>query len=254
MLVNGIVESGRLELETKSGDINAISVASVRLLPVMFKLITDANTSSGKAPSPKDSMDICNNTQPNDSDNSEKFQKFQVVTEAISAMSRLAPEDFLHGLFKKVMHRLLEDIQSDECDDDRLCSLLTLSQALVGSKALNESSISFLYRSMKPLIKTDEHSPRVQKRAYKVLAEICEQYHSVVTDPVHLQEISALLARTITSSHIAARHMRLKCMGIIVNGLDSSQSNQMVRKNATKQMTLVSDRSADLLFVSRKRF
>jgi ribosomal RNA-processing protein 12 len=128
------------------------------------------------------------------------------------------------------MHRLLEDIQSDECDDDRLCSLLTLSQAIVASKALNESSISLLYRSMKPLIKTEEYSPRVQKRAYKVLAEICEQYHAFVADSDHLQEVSALLAGTITNSHIAARYMRLKCINIIVNGLDSSQSKQMVRK------------------------
>jgi ribosomal RNA-processing protein 12 len=156
------------------------------------------------------------------------FQKLQCVTEAISSLSRLAPEEFLRGLFKKLMHRLLEEIQSESGDKERICSLLTLSQALVASQVLDESSIAFLYRAVKPMIRNDEDGPRVQKRAYKVLTEICEKYHAFVADADRLQELAVLLSGTATTSQVSSRHMRLRCLSIIVDGLDASHVAQMV--------------------------
>ena len=228
-------ENGSLELDSSSGDVAAVSAASVKLLPIMFKFVGDVHAAVPAESSEmvaNDSMDVeerGSSSAKASSDHSVgNFQKLQIVTTAISSLARLAPERFLHGLFKKLMLRLLEEVQSDSADNERICSLLTLSQALVASNVLDESSIDFLYRALKPFIRDDEHGPRVQKRAYKVLAEICETCHPLVAEPERLKELLALLTGTVVTSQISAKHMRLKCMNIIVEGLDETNSKQLV--------------------------
>lgn len=219
-------ENGGFELDNASGDVTALGAASVALLPVMFKFVSDthAAVSSSKA----ESMEVDKSFAKSSDYSMESFQKLQCVTEAISSLARLAPDDFLRGLFKKLMHRLLEEVQSESGDSERICSLLTLSQALVASEVLDESSISFLYRALKPLIRNDEDGPRVQKRAYKVLTEICERHHAFVSESDRLQELSMLLVGSIMTSQIAARYMRLTCLNIIVEGFDDSNTEQLV--------------------------
>jgi len=230
MLVKELDENGSLELDDSSGDVAAVGAASVKLLPVMFKFVSDTHAalSDGKS-DPNDEMDVEQQlpVKPSSDRALDDFQKLQSVTTAISSLARLAPDEFLRGLFKKVMHRLLEEVQSESPDSERICSLLTLSQALVAAKVLDESSIVFLYRALKLLIRNDEHGPRVQKRAYKALAEICEKHHSFVAEPERLKELSTLLTGTIMTSQIAARQMRLKCMRTIVNGLDETNTEQL---------------------------
>lgn len=225
-LVASIDTGGGFELENASADVAALTKASVVLLPILFKFVTDAHgvAASGN----NESMDVEEAPAKSSDVSMESLQKVQCVTEAISALARLAPDEFLRGLFKKLMHRLLEEIQSEAADKEKVCALLTLSQALVTSRVLDESSVSFLYRAVKPLIRNDEDGPRVQKRAYKVLTEICERYHSFVADKDRLQEVIVLLSGTVTTSQVSSRHMRLKCLNIIVDGLDSSSSPQLV--------------------------
>ena len=234
-LIQGLEANGSLELETGSEDVAAVACAAVKLLPVLFKFVSDAHaavSAAKKADSAKDGMvvDDEHNKKGNGSIHSlDDYQKLQSVTSAISALARLAPAEFLHGLFKKLMHRLLEEEQAENGGDrERICSLLTLSQALVSSKVLDESSIIFLYRALKPLIRNDEHGARVQKRAYKVLAEICDQHPDFVTEPERLKELSELLTATIMTSQISARPMRLKCMNLIVDGLDETHVELLV--------------------------
>jgi hypothetical protein len=126
------------------------------------------------------------------------------------------------------MQRLLVASQSDEIETEKICTLLGLSQALVTSQALDDASISLLYRAIKPLIRTDEHEARVQKRAYKVLLEICKCHPSFVTEPALLEELTALLLDSIMTSQVSARHMRLKCMALIVEGFDGLSTDHTV--------------------------
>jgi ribosomal RNA-processing protein 12 len=106
---------------------------------------------------------------------------------------------------------------------------LSLSQALVSSETLDETSISLLYRSLKPMIRTDQVIPRVQKRAYKVMAEICSRYKSfVIEDEVRLQELCELLTTSLMTSQISSRYMRLKCLSSIVASFHSSNALHMV--------------------------
>ena len=238
-MVKDLEANGSLELESTSEDVAAVAAAAVKLLPVMFKFVSDAHAavSAAKKVSTEGSMD-CVTEEPkldgkagSNNNCADDYQQLQSVTMAISSMARLAPSEFLHGLFKKLMHRLLEEVQAEHGGDrERICALLTLSQALVASKVLEEenSSIVFLFRALQPLIRNDEHGPRVQKRAYKVLAEICEQHHEFVVEPERLKELLALLTGTIMTSQISARSMRLKCMNLIVDGLDDTNTELLV--------------------------
>lgn len=228
MLVTELDESGGLELDTALGDVSSVASASVKLLPLLFKFVSDFH-SAHKTDTRVTTAETDNSTSKPASRPADDFQKLQSVTTAISSLARLAPADFLRALFQKLMHRHLEEIQNESGSSERTCSLLTLSQALVTAKVLDESSIDFLYRALKPLIRNDEYGPRVQKRSYKVLAEICEKHHSYFEHTDRLKELSVLLTGTILTSQISARQMRLKCMQIIVDGLDETNDVLLVR-------------------------
>jgi ribosomal RNA-processing protein 12 len=225
--VKSVEENGGFELDSLSGDATVLGTTSSAILPILFKFVSDMHTSVSI--NKVDNMDIEEQSSKESTNPMDSFQKLQSVTDAITSLARFAPEGFVKGLFKKVMQRLLEEVQSESSDNERICSLLTLSQALVASKVLDDASMSFLFRALKPLIKNDEHGPRVQKRAYKVLSELCERHHSFVAESERLHELSLLLTGTIMTSQVAARYMRLKCLNIIVDGLDQSNQEQIVR-------------------------
>ena len=238
-MVKSFEEIGADEREAMYDERNALGDTAKSLIPILFKFVTDTHeaASSNKNENATDpaSMDVDEkpamkpSSTPNPMDS---FQKLQCVSDAVSALARLAPDGYMKGIFKKLMQRLLDEVQSETCDNEQICAYLTLSQALVASKVLDESSsISFLYRALKPLITnhTDNSSARVQKRAYKVLNEICERYHNFVTSPERLNELSVLLTGTIGTSQVSARYMRVKCLTIIVDGFDEANKNQLVR-------------------------
>jgi ribosomal RNA-processing protein 12 len=204
------------------GDAKAMSEAAIKILPILFKIVTSSQSPSNENSERGDVVNIALKEL------SDMGQHAQSIARAISALSRLAPGPFVQGLFKKLMHRLLEEVQRESSDGEKICSLLNLSQALVVSRVLDQASISFLYRALKPLIRNDEYDSRVQKRAYKVLAEMCERYHSFFIQLDRLKELTDLLTGTIVTSQIAARHMRLKCMNIIVDGLDDTHAEHLV--------------------------
>jgi NUC173 domain len=223
ILVKSTQDAGSFELEETSGGARAISTATMKLLPTLFKLVSDAHTSAPQTSAVEGEPDMETNVPAND-----QFQKLQTVSEAIASVSRLAPPDFLQGMFKKVMQKLLEQFQLESGESERICSLLTLAQALVTSEVLDEPSVSFLYRALKPLIKDGEQEPRVQKRAYKVLLQICERYSSFVAAPERLTELCDLLTATVSNSQISARYMRLKCMNSLVKDMKRDEAG-MVR-------------------------
>jgi ribosomal RNA-processing protein 12 len=235
-MVKSFEEIDADEREAMFDERNALGDTAKSLIPILFKFVTDTHeAASSTSGSNKNDMDVDEKPTEKPSSTSnpiDRFQKLQCVSDAISALARLAPDGFMKVLFKKLMQRLLDEVQSEACDNERICAYLTLAQALVASKVLDESnSISFLYRALKPLITnhTDGSSARVQKRAYKVLNEICERYHNFVTSSERLNELSGLLTATIGTSQVSARYMRLKCLTIIVDGFDEANKNQLVR-------------------------
>ena len=240
-MVKSFEEIGADEREAMYDERNVLGDSAKSLIPILFKFVTDTheavslnNVNNKNDPTSMDVDKKLTEKAASALNPIDNFQKLQCVSDAISALARLAPDGYMKGIFKKLMQLLLDEVQSETCDNERICAYLTLAQALVVSKVLDESSsISFLYRALKPLITnhTDGGSARVQKRAYKVLNEICERYHNFVTSPQRLNELSSLLTATIGTSQVSARFMRLKCMTIIVDGFDETNKSQLVRFN-----------------------
>ena len=167
---------------------------------------------------------------------SKGLQHVEAVTDVIGQLAQICPREFLQTLFKKVVQRLLmatteaTDSPGDKDSSNvtiRLTSLLGLAQALVASSSLDDASLSLLYRALRPLVRSDEHDPKVQKHAYKVLAEICERHNDFVTSEERLGEMSTLMVDSIVTCQVSARHMRLKCMMHIVEGFESDNHAHM---------------------------
>jgi hypothetical protein len=201
---------------------------SMKILPSLFKLVDslhDHNTGS----------EAGNEMETGDSaPNKDTSSLVVAVTTAIASFSRLAPQSHTQMLFTKLIQKMLEASQTnDEKSVEKMCSLLVLAQALVISETLEESSIALLYRSLKPLIRTDETHPRVHKRAYKLLSEICKRYHSFIAEPERLKEMTDLLSTASATSQVSARSMRLKCLCLVVEGLEESPEKVRQVRNAS---------------------
>lgn len=229
-----------------SEDYNVLSNVSTKILPSLFKLVEALNASPlkksegeeddgmevGSASSSKKKKAVQSKNEQN------SMQLVEAVTDAIGQLAQICPREFLQNLFKKVVQRLLvatteiAESASDDRDTNnatalRMASLLGLGQALVASSSLDEASLSLLYRAVRPLVRSDEHDPRVQKRAYKVLAEICDRHKEFVTNSERLSEMTDLMVDSIVTCQVSARHMRLKCMTYIVKGFDSENQTHM---------------------------
>jgi ribosomal RNA-processing protein 12 len=161
----------RQSLESQQ-DNEVLSNVSTKILPSLFKLVeTLIQDSSPNAPS-DDAMDedgapISKKQQANDQQN---MQFVESVTDAIGYHARVCPREFLQNLFKKVVQKLLvastEGAEGTDKEENnlRMCSLLDLAKSLVASGSLDEASLSLLFRAIRPLLISDEHDPRVQKR------------------------------------------------------------------------------------------
>jgi len=194
---------------------------SMKLLPSLFKLVDSlhdtSSESSKKSEADEDNMETDEAVVEKDA------YGIVAVTRSIASIAKVAPNAQIQRLFAKVVQKMLESSQSDDKKaTEKMCSLLALSQALVISECLNDTSISLLYRSLKPIIRTDETPSRIQKRAYKVMAEICKRYHSFVAEPERLKEVMELLSSTSATSQVSARFMRLKCLTFVVDGFEDS--------------------------------
>ncbi|VEU40436.1 unnamed protein product [Pseudo-nitzschia multistriata] len=194
---------------------------SMKLLPSLFKLVDSLHDTSSESSKKSDAGE--ENMETDETVVEKDSTGVLVVTRSIASVAKVAPSAQIQRLFTKVVQKMLESTQSnDKKTIEKMCSLLALSQALVISECLNDASISLLYRSLKPIIRTDETPSRIQKRAYKVMAEICKRYHSFIAEPTRLKEVMELLSSTSATSQVSARFMRLKCLALVVDGFEHS--------------------------------
>jgi len=204
-----------------------LSHQSKKILPALFKLLEilqeNSTTQSKKNIQEDEDMDTDdkNKLQP---EMSVADQRVAIVISAISKLADVAPSSYLESLVKKVLQRLLVGSQSTGDESDKICTLLNLCQALV--PASDETSVELIYRTVKPLIRSDEQPPRVQKRAYKVLLCICHSHTKFCTDTNRLSELTDLLVDGLITCQVSARHMRLKCMAVIVEKFQSTNKHQ----------------------------
>ena len=222
MSVDRYSPQGEVQNETT----RLLNQTSATLLPVLFKVVMATPENGSIAGPDMTDMDV-------DSNEKKPLPKIDSsqdphLLHAIAALAKSSTDEYIQSLFKKLMQKLLEEIQSDPCNSYKICSYLSLCQALVASTALKANDILLMYRALKSLLRTDEHNARVQKRAYKVLYEICEGYNCIAANTEILNELALLLTDTNTVSNLAARHVRLKCMEIVLRGMESVNVEQAV--------------------------
>lgn len=163
--------------------------------------------------------------QANSSRNNLDVQKTSVAREsalsdAIQSLARLISSARLQKVFARILQRLLDASQSSADKGNNICMLLSAARALVLSDNLDSNSIPILYRSLKPLARTDETTPRVQKRVYKLLAEICRN-GDFLSSNNHAEDMVTFLLESSKTSHQSTRQMRLKCQLSLLESLDS---------------------------------
>jgi ribosomal RNA-processing protein 12 len=211
-VVNTSDLSDQSKLAGTQHDDVAMRQFSEKILPTLFQLVEDLSYTNAAELGPM-------NGTTDASGEDIRSSQADALTHAIASIAKLASKEFIQNrLFTRVMHRLLEASQTQEDLSDKMCCLLTLSQALYTSKCLSEPSVVLLYRALRPLVGTDETGPRVQKRSYKLLAELCKS-KSFITADGRLKEIVELLTSSTSSSQIAARAMRLRCIAEITDSL-----------------------------------
>ena len=193
-------------------DIGVLSGLCDRLLPALFKLVDDLYDGKHRQGDPEKVGGAHT-----------KSSQINALTGSIAALARLAPSPLLQNMFSKVIQKLLVASQSNEDLKEKMFSLLSLSHALVLSESLDDSSILLLYRSLRPLIRTDETPAGVQKRAYKLLAELCKSERFVMSDG-RLSELLELLTTSSPTSQIAARLMRIRCLEKVCEALHASEN------------------------------
>lgn len=194
---------------------------SEKILPTLFKMVDDLYCSQQRDYS-------LDSSQLHSSISDLIAAQAEALTDAITSLSKVTPPHVLQNLFAKVLHRVLEASQSTDDQSDKMCSLLALSHALYTSHCLNESSVTLLYRALRPLIGTDETHPRVQKRSYKLLAELCKSKGFVMAEG-RLNELVDLLTSSTATSQVSARSMRLRCLEAITTSLQGSAMMEQVR-------------------------
>jgi ribosomal RNA-processing protein 12 len=153
-------------------DYDVLSNVSTKILPSLFKLVETLiqNPTSASSDDAMETEDG-SSSKKQQANNQQNMQFVESVTDAIGYLARICPREFLQNLFKKVVQKLL--VASTELADSsngkeennlRMCSLLGLAKSLVASGTLDEASLSLLFRAIRPLVRTDEHDSRVQKR------------------------------------------------------------------------------------------
>ena len=236
---------------SSSSSSHILSNVCTKLLPALFRLVESlhgtatAKTTKKKLESDEGMEDgMEDNVEQDSTVNVDELQQRSTATtslnDAIAAFAPLCSKEFLDGLFRKIMQRLLkctmimqsstrskEEEKKDGDTTEKIYTLLGLAQALIRSEALGEESVTLLYRAIRPLIRSDEFNARVQKRSYSVMVEICQKYVSFVNAPERLEEMTELMVGSIVTMQVPARLGRLKCMKLMVEAFDTNNSQHM---------------------------
>lgn len=135
------------------------------------------------------------------------------------------------------MERLLLAAEKHDSDEnggadetEKICTLLDLARSVLSSRALpsdDTSTLTLLYRTLRPLLRTDVHHPRVQKKSYAVLSSLCQHYNSfLLTPPERLVETVDLLVGSVAALHVSARGVRLRCLLNLSQGFDCTEGSE----------------------------
>ena len=152
------------------------------------------------------------------------------LSHTIGAFAKVTDQQQLGGFFRTVLRKLVKVTADDpgapdalvEGGDDktaRRCTFMDLVFALVSG--LDDQGLEMVYKIAKPACLEKESV--IQKRAYKLLNELCEALDGKWLE-AHADEVEELLVSGVDSCLPSARRYRLKVIGRILPALQERDS------------------------------
>ncbi|XP_030807454.1 RRP12-like protein isoform X2 [Camarhynchus parvulus] len=137
------------------------------------------------------------------------------VLDTVRAYLTITDPQMVCGFLEKASAKLT----SPESSEFARLSILDLVVAM--APYADEQSLDSLYRTIQPSLQSKERS--MQKKAYRVLEEVCAAPHAPCQAFVHshLQELQAALLDSLKSAASPAKRPRLKCLFHIVKQLSA---------------------------------
>uniref|UniRef100_A0A8C6NAX8 RRP12-like protein n=1 Tax=Melopsittacus undulatus TaxID=13146 RepID=A0A8C6NAX8_MELUD len=137
------------------------------------------------------------------------------VLDTVRAYLTITDPQMVCGFLQKASLKLT----SPESSEFARLSILDLVVAM--APYADEQSLDSLYRTIQPSLQSKERS--VQKKAYRVLEEVCAAPHAPCQAFVHshLQELQTVLLDSLKSAASPAKRPRLKCLLHIVKQLSA---------------------------------
>ncbi|XP_062466432.1 RRP12-like protein [Pezoporus occidentalis] len=137
------------------------------------------------------------------------------VLDTVRAYLTITDPEMVCGFLQKASLKLT----SPESSEFARLSILDLVVAM--APYADEQSLDSLYHTIQPSLQSKERS--VQKKAYRVLEEVCAAPHDPCQAFVrsHLQELQAALLDSLKSAVSPAKRPRLKCLLHIVKQLSA---------------------------------
>jgi len=147
------------------------------------------------------------------------------LSHTIGAFAKVTDQQQLGGFFRTVLRKLVKVTADDpgapdalvEGGDDktaRRCTFMDLVFALVSG--LDDQGLEMVYKIARPACMEKESV--IQKRAYKLLNELCEAQDGKWLE-VHADEVEELLVSGVDSCLPSARRYRLKVIGRLLPAL-----------------------------------
>ncbi|XP_075391105.1 RRP12-like protein [Tenrec ecaudatus] len=145
----------------------------------------------------------------------------RVMLETIKTYLTITEPQLVNGFVEKASEKVLDPASSDFT---RL-SVLDLVVAL--APHADEAAISKLYSTIRPYLESKEHG--VQKKAYRVLEEVCASPQGPCTQFVqsHLDDLKKTLLDSLRTTASPAKRPRLKCLIHIVKQLSGEHEDFM---------------------------
>ncbi|KAG0554229.1 hypothetical protein KC19_12G074700 [Ceratodon purpureus] len=184
--------------EVAAANLNAISGYSRNFLPLLFNLFVVSPA--------------------------EKRGDLQLTIAAIASISdKQTVQSFFVGIMNKLLKATVEASTPAESDAMEVdppkgeesptalrCVFMDLALSLVNG--LDDEALGVLFSTARPALKDKDAA--VQKKAYKVLASICEANTNFVAGKV--QDFLEMLVTSLSSVHSSARRHRLRCLHFLI--------------------------------------
>ncbi|KAK9818389.1 hypothetical protein WJX72_011834 [[Myrmecia] bisecta] len=154
------------------------------------------------------------------------------LADTIAAYAAIADAQTVSAFFRTVIKKLIKVAEDEKAEvpppdmvreggdtpSARRCTFLELALCL--APGLDTSGIDVLYKAAKPCLQ--ERDQAVQKKAYRVLAYICEQRPDFL-QPKFGDMVELLLAGMATSLSAAKRY-RLRCLKAAILAIETGQA------------------------------